>query len=132
MAINGIWSDLEAHVGFWCSCFPAISAILRVVSYKLGLRSTMKSQPTTSHVGYYGQQGASTRGSRWKPATKDGYLQSGTGIDKDSDSQRAIVAQPTGMELHDLQEGQIYKHTEFCVESQSNIDRDRITSVKQG
>lgn len=127
IAINGIWSDLEAHVGLWCSCFPAISAIVRVVSYKLGFRSNIKSQPTASNAGYYGNPGASARANQWKYA-KDGYVMSGTGIDKDSDSQRAIVAHGGGTELRNLQEGHIYKHTEFSVQSQPELDKDAIHS----
>jgi len=29
MTTIGIWTDLEAHVGLWCGCFPAMQPILR-------------------------------------------------------------------------------------------------------
>lgn len=121
MGLNGVWSDLEAHVGLWCCCFPAMAAIVRLMSYKLGLRSSLHTQPTGSNVKYYAGDNASSnkRKSQWRGTPKDGFVTNGTGVDNDTDSQRAMVAIDSdgGSELKDLEQGKIYKKVDV------NIDR---------
>ncbi|KAH8681965.1 hypothetical protein BX600DRAFT_544420 [Xylariales sp. PMI_506] len=106
MSFNGIWTDLESHIGFWCSCFPAFSSILRIVSYKLGLRSELKSQRSGANPGSYAVQGSQRRWQSIKDAA-----------DNDNDSQRAIVA--ANHELQDIQHGGIRKQMNFSVSTNS-------------
>jgi hypothetical protein len=88
MATIGVWTDLEGHVGLWCGCFPALQPVIRVLTYKLGLRSNLDSyadKPTAPSNTYGAQQGS-------RAMKKQGYLHQGSGIDKDgdNDSQKEI------------------------------------------
>ncbi|KAH7020702.1 uncharacterized protein B0I36DRAFT_333055 [Microdochium trichocladiopsis] len=113
MSTIGPWTDLEGHIGLWCASFPALHPILRLVSYKLGLRSNpLSSKKTLSKT-------PNTRDTRQQATyrkSKGGYIQSGYGIDADDGSERGIVAvSAKGMEMDNLDIGtdKIYKHTGF-------------------
>ncbi|KAH8900924.1 hypothetical protein GQ53DRAFT_133065 [Thozetella sp. PMI_491] len=126
----GIWTNLEGHVGFWCGCFPAMQPIIRIMSYKLGFRSQLRStngQSGPTGGQYYGAK--STGGSaalasaaRGNPSSK-GYLRNGSGVDEfdhDSDSQRGIVDLKEAIEMGNLKHSKserpnIYKTTEIAV-----------------
>lgn len=109
MATIGIWTDLEGHVGLWCGCFPALQPILRIVSYKLGLRSHLQSNQKSS--GQYPRQYGYGSGVNKSGTRKSGYVRNGSGVDRegagtdeDGDSQRAIIIQTGGiMELKELE-----------------------------
>lgn len=37
------WTEAEVHAGFWVACAPAVKPLLRLASYKLGLRTSPNS-----------------------------------------------------------------------------------------
>ncbi|ORY55907.1 uncharacterized protein BCR38DRAFT_490913 [Pseudomassariella vexata] len=116
MGIVAIWTDLESHVGLWCSCFPAISCIIRALSDKLGYSTTATTQQTGRDSRGYTEWSSGGRGHLH--TAKDGYVMNGIGVDEDSDSQRAVVERSGGSELEDLQQGSIYKRVETNVNTE--------------
>lgn len=144
MGSIGIWTNLEGHIGFWCCCFPALQPILRIVSYKLGIRSKIASYGKSDQK-YYGARSGTggagkgaprtgthggTTGSRSQAAitTKNGYVKNGSGVDKssDTDSVRAIVISSNmdghSMEMNAMDMGRnggaIHKRTEVSIQTE--------------
>lgn len=56
MARVSSWTALEVHVGIWCGCFAGLQPLVRLISYKLKLRSRLDSTktPTASHTRHNG------------------------------------------------------------------------------
>ncbi|KAH8895482.1 hypothetical protein GQ53DRAFT_804326 [Thozetella sp. PMI_491] len=122
MATIGIWTNLEGHVGLWCSCFPALQPILRAASYKLGLRSNLLSEPTKRNYYAKGAQSAA-HGNATFSRSNHGYVRNGSGVDKDGDlddnsSQRSFVikAGQDSVEMRNMEAGGIQKTTEVTIE----------------
>lgn len=127
MSTIGIWTDLEAHVGLWCGCFPALQPLLRIISFKLGLRTKLDSYgatPGKKSVGTSGHLG----GASGAPRSNHGYARKGNGVDvkgnqTDTDSQKGIVSRKGSFEMDSM--GQIQKQTEIrvSVEERSNGEK---------
>jgi hypothetical protein len=157
MTTVGQWTDLEAHVGLWVSCFPALQPVLRLVSYKMGLRTSPLS--TIKRGGKYGggasssartprgrALSASASAARSKLRHNHGhrYLRNGSGVDVHGDleddssdvgSQKGIVCSNTvikreeaGFEMIRL--GEIHKHTEVRVQVEKKKEDQTGMGVK--
>lgn len=110
MATIGVWTNLEGHVGLWVACFPAMQPIVRILSYKLGIRSKLNSNGATPAKNTYGVNGSNHKGVQ---RSTHGYLRKGEGVDRtdtDADSQKAINPPTDNFELN-----QIRKQTDLDI-----------------
>ena len=88
MSTIGFWTDLEGHAGLWVGSFPALQPLLRVITHKLGISSTISSY-TRSKTGRSNNQSGNKNlgGSNgdWAKSGpgKNGYIRNGSGIDAD-------------------------------------------------
>ncbi|KAH6681516.1 hypothetical protein B0J14DRAFT_576537 [Halenospora varia] len=126
MSTIGFWTDLEGHAGLWVASFPSLQPMLRLVSYKLGLRSVLSSYNRSKNGKSKNKSGNNNLGgssSDWgKSATgKKGYIRNGSGVDADDNSTRNIVgSDKSGTELDNLStdsdgHGRIHKQVEYDV-----------------
>ncbi|KAG4429185.1 hypothetical protein IFR05_015339 [Cadophora sp. M221] len=130
MSTVGVWTDLEAHLGLWCGCFPALQPILRIISFKLGLRTKLLSYGDTPRK-KSGFPSGNMGGTSGVQRSNHGYLRSGNGIDvkgteTDTESQKGIVSKGKSFELESL--GQIHKQTEVQVSVEERPDGQKKVS----
>lgn len=64
------WTVLEIHLGLWCGSFPALQPMLRLVSFKLNLRSRLEST-NQSHT--YGKSDGSSKSQTLTSSTGNTY-----------------------------------------------------------
>lgn len=98
-----VWTEAEVHCGFWVACAPAIKPLLRIASYKLGLRTS----PHTTGRGRDSKYRVPSRATspHGFHESLSGVKSSGGGRDKENWGSKTIFHSPTEIELVAIEHG---------------------------